>query len=61
MQTIRDAIETRLESRKTDFAEYAPKQAMMIEQAVILVRGKYVFMAVSPDAQEYAAVFTKSL
>ena len=34
---------------------------MMIEQAVILVRGKYVFMAVSPDAQEYAAVFTKSL
>ncbi len=61
VQTIRDAIETRLESRKTDFAEYAPKQAMMIEQAVILVRGKYVFMAVSPDAQEYAAVFTKSL
>lgn len=61
VQTIRAAIETRLESRKADFAEYAPKQAMMIEQAVILVRGKYVFVAVSPDAQEYAAVFTKSL
>lgn len=61
VQTIRDAIETRLESRKEDFAEYAPKQARMIEQAVILVRGKYVFVAVSPDAQEYAAIFTKSL
>lgn len=61
VQTIRDAIEVRLADRKENFAEYAPKQAMMIEQAVILVRGKYVFVAVSPDAQEYAAVFTKSL
>lgn len=61
VQTIRDAVETRLSNRKADFSEYAPKQAMMIEQAVILVRGKYIFVAVSPDAQEYADIFTKSL
>ncbi len=61
VQEIRDAVEARLESRKENFSDYAPKQAMMIEQAAVLVRGKYVFVAVSPDAERYADVFRKSL
>lgn len=61
VQEIRDAVEARLEGRKENFSDYAPKQAMMIEQAAILVRGKYVFVAVSPDAERYAEVFRKSL
>lgn len=61
VQEIRDTVETRLENRKEVFSDYAPEQAMMIEQAAIIVRGKYVFVAVSPDAEQYAAVFRKSL
>lgn len=61
VQHIREAVEKRLEERKDSFSGYAPKQAQMIEQAEILVRGKYVFVAVSPSAEEYGRVFMKSL
>ena len=61
VEHIRDAIEDRLRDRRETFADYAPKQAQMIEQAEILVRGKYVFVAVSPVAEEYKKIFMRSL
>lgn len=61
VQEIRDTVEARLEGRKENFSDYAPEQAMMIERAAVIVRGRYVFVAVSPDAEQYAAVFRKSL
>ncbi|MCI9212651.1 MAG: DUF4358 domain-containing protein [Ruminococcus sp.] len=61
VQEVRDAVEERLESRKNTFEGYAPEQAQLIKQAQIQVRGKFVFMAVSPEAEAYAAAFTKGL
>ena len=61
VQEVRDAVEERLESRKNTFEGYAPEQAQLIKQAQTQVRGKFVFMAVSPEAEAYAAAFTKSL
>lgn len=58
---VRDAVSKRLESRKGDFEGYAPEQAALIEKAQITVRGTYVFLAVSAEAEEYASVFAKSL
>lgn len=61
VQEVRDAVNERLESRIKAFEEYAPEQVKLLEDAQFLVRGKYIFLAVSPDAAEYASIFTKSL
>ena len=61
VQEVRDAINERLESRKDAFEEYDSEQVKLLEDAQLLVRGKYIFMAVSPDAEVYATIFTKSL
>lgn len=61
VQQVRDAIEKRLESRISAFEGYAPEQERLLEDAQLLVRGRYIFLAVSPDAELYAAAFTESL
>ena len=61
VQEVRDAIEERLESRKNTFEGYAPEQAQLIREAQIQVRGRFLFLAVSPEAETLAAAFTKSL
>lgn len=61
VQEVRDAIEERLESRKNTFEGYAPEQAQLIGQAQIQVRGRFLFLAVSPEAETLTDAFTKSL
>lgn len=61
VQEVRDAVNARLESRKNAFEGYAPEQVQLLEDAQFLVRGKYIFLAVSADADTYREVFAKSL
>ncbi len=61
MQRLEEAVAKRLESRKADFEGYAPEQVQLLEQVQISVRGKYLFMAVSPNAEAYKDAFAKSL
>ncbi len=61
VQEVRDAIEERLESRKHTFEGYAPEQAQLIDQAQLQVRGRYVFLAVSAEAENYVSAFTNGL
>lgn len=61
VKDVKDAIERRLKSRKNDFAGYAPKESQMLDQAQLSIRGKYIFLAVSPKAEQYKEVFSKSL
>ena len=58
---VKTAVEERLENRKNDFEGYAPEEAGYIDQAVLSVRGKFIFLAVGPDAQKYKEVFSDSL
>ncbi len=58
---IREAVERRIEKRKNDFEGYAIEQVQLLENAQVLVRGRFVFMAVSPDADRYRTAFVKSL
>lgn len=46
---IREAVERRIEKRRNDFDGYAPEQVQLLDKAQILVRGRFVFMAVSPE------------
>ncbi len=58
---IREAVERRIEKRRNDFDGYAPEQVQLLDKAQILVRGRFVFMAVSPNADRYRTAFVKSL
>ena len=61
IQEVEEAISKRLESRKNDFDGYAPKQVEMLKKAQKSVRGTYIFLAVSPEADRYKTIFRKSI
>ncbi len=61
VEEVKSAIENRIETRKESFEGYAPEQVQLLEEAAYVVRGKYIFVAVTPDAETYRQVFEKSL
>lgn len=61
VQEVREAAEARIEDRLNDFEGYAPEEVQLLEEARLLVRGKYIFLAVAPEADVYADVFATSL
>lgn len=61
VQEVTAAVEERIASRKNDFEGYAPEEAKLLDNAVQSVRGRYIFYAVSADAQRYLEVFRDSL
>ena len=61
IRQVTDALEERVESRLGDFEGYAPEQVKILEDARQSVRGKYIFFAVSEDAQRYLEMFADSL
>ena len=58
---VRRSIETRLEQRRGDFGDYAPEQTFLLDNATIIIRGTFIFVAVSDDAGDYARLFLDSL
>lgn len=56
-----EAINKRLENRKNDFAGYAPKEVKLLEEAQISVRGKFIFLSVGENADQYKKIFSDSL
>lgn len=55
------AVNSRIESQKSVFKGYAPKQFEQLGRAKVLVTGHYVFYVVSDDADEYARAFSAAL
>ena len=61
IQDVTEAIEERIEGRMNDFDGYAPEEVKLLEGAKLSVRGRYIFLAVAPKADEYLAAFGSSL
>lgn len=61
VQSVRDALEERIEKRRDAFDGYAPEQVQLLDEARIQVRGNYIFLAVAPQAETYNTVFSESL
>lgn len=61
VQDVIRAIQERISARQSDFEGYAPEQEKLLDDAVQSVRGRYIFYAVSQDAQKYLDAFSKSL
>lgn len=58
---IRDAARERVNSRKNSLENVSPEQVKVLDEAQVLVRGRFVFFVISENAQEYAGLFTESL
>lgn len=61
VQEVTDAIHKRTEARKNDFDGYAPEEVKLLEDAKQSVRGRYIFFAAAPKAEEYLEIFSSSL
>ena len=61
IREVTSAVGQRIESRITDFEGYAPEEVKLLEDARQSVRGKYIFYACSPKADEYTSIFNSSL
>ena len=61
IREVTSAVGQRIESRINDFEGYAPEEVKLLEDARQSVRGKYIFYACSPKADEYTSIFNSSL
>lgn len=58
---VQRAINNRISSRRNDFDGYAPDQVKLINNSRESIRGNYIFLAISPDADKLATAFRKGL
>ena len=61
VQEVTEAIDKQVEARKNDFDGYAPEEVKLLEDAKQSVRGRYIFFAAGPKAEEYLEAFSSSL
>lgn len=61
IETVKESIEKRRETRINDFAAYAPNEAALMEQAELLVKGEYVLFLPYSKADEVKAAFITAL
>ena len=61
VQEVTEAINKQVEARKNDFDGYAPEEVKLLEDAKQSVRGRYIFFAAAPKAEEYLEAFSNSL
>ena len=61
VQEVTEAIDKQVEARKNDFDGYAPEEVKLLEDVKQSVRGRYIFFAAAPKAEEYLEAFSSSL
>lgn len=55
------AIEERISRQKNNFDGYGAEQMKLLNQAIVDQKGRYILMAVSPDAEKIREAFRKAL
>lgn len=61
VQKVTEVIKRQIEERINDFDGYAPEEVKLLEDARLSVRGRDIFLAVAPKADEYLEAFRNSL
>jgi len=59
--SVREAIEERIDTQHNIFAGYAPEQTALLEQSVVDVQGNYVLYVTDYDADRIDEVFRSAL
>ena len=58
---VRSVIENRIARRLQEFGNHLPEQVAFLEDARIVVRGTYIFLAIGPNAEEFITIFLDNL
>lgn len=61
LDSVKDAAESRIQSQIKTYESYGPKQVAMLENAIITVRGNYLFCCVADAPESYKEVFTDAI
>ncbi|WP_433939985.1 DUF4358 domain-containing protein [Paenibacillus lautus] len=56
-ESVKDKIEQRIETQKVKFKDYRPDEYDLVEHHVLKTKGKYVFLAVSKEADSMERAF----
>lgn len=57
LATLKELAETRIEAKKDETVSYAPDQYVVVEKAVVLTKGNYLALLISPDVDALKAEF----
>ncbi|MDD4376764.1 MAG: DUF4358 domain-containing protein [Eubacteriales bacterium] len=57
LNSVRDAVESRIDSQISTFEGYGPKQVSQLNNNIIKVKGQYLFYCVSDTPEVYEGVF----
>ena len=57
LETLKKLAETRIEAKKDETVSYAPDQYVVVEKAVVLTKGNYLALLISPDVDALQAGF----
>lgn len=57
LETLKKLAQTRIEAKKDETVSYAPDQYVVVEKAVVLTKGNYLALLISPDVDALQAGF----
>ncbi|MDY5987983.1 DUF4358 domain-containing protein [Sporofaciens sp. SGI.106] len=61
MTEVVESIEDRISRQKNNFDGYGTEQMKLLDQSVVDQKGRYILMAISPDAEKIREAFRKAL
>ncbi len=51
LKNLQEMAQTRIEAKKDETVSYAPDQYVVVEKAVVLTKGNYLALLISPDVE----------
>lgn len=61
LDSVRDAVESRIQSQIKTYEGYGPQQVAMLKNAVVMTRGNYLFCCIADKPEVYKEVFTDAI
>ncbi|MGN1032108.1 MAG: DUF4358 domain-containing protein [Intestinibacter sp.] len=61
IEGLEDAIDNRINSQLQSFGSYGPEQCALVNDYELKTKGKYVFFAISENAEELKEAFKESI
>lgn len=58
---VHDAVDKRIENQIKTFEGYGPKQVILLNDAIVYKKGKYLFYCVGKNADSYQEVFKNAI
>lgn len=61
IDTVESSINSRIKSQENTFRDYAPKQYSIVKNNEMVIKGDYVFLAISENAEQIKEKFIESI